>query len=1323
MMRRGWQILLQVVLSLLSITALLGLVLLACYVSLGRIYMPRLAEQRPMIEAYLAEHMPFPVQFESLEGGWQQFSPIVELRGVKARLQVRGMHWDVAADSVSVEVDVLRSLFYRQVQLRDVTLHGGAVHVSGSPFSLSSDESMEDGALSTIIGQVLNLGFIHINKSTLALELPGLDRPLALTLDLALERKGDFRRLRTDIAFDEARSGRLQVILEARQSGMGELKTLQGYVHLEDFALNHWLHSVELHGAAPRLADTLSSETWTHWTRDGEMRAHGQLHSPALIWQVKDEKPLPALEQFAASFQVQREQGRLRFRMPHLDFTCAGIKPPLRTLAVDVSRDGQWQVATDRLDLPLARQLLKASGLANEEAQSILATLDPRGSLEPLLIDGRRREEGGGVPWKLRSQLHDVTVSPWRGAPGLGHVNGYMETTAEGGFVDLHTRDFTMAFPTVYANPMQFDMAQARVGWHIDPDRVTVESGLIELDSAEGRASGLLSLDLPHDPQHPHWMSLVIGLRDAPASSRNKYIPTVLSPALRQWLDTSIGEGHVSRGGFIFDGPLDGSRHPVVQLALDVDNTSLRFHEGWQPLEAIEGHLLVDDGVVSVHAPSARMYASAIRDARVQVAHDEAGHLQLGVQGELQGPASDVLRLLRESPLHHAIGTALDSWKASGQFAGSLDLQVPLDTHDEPVVHVTAALEQAQLQLPEQKLVFEHIHGPLEYHSDSGLQSPGLQGTLWGSPVQAHIRSARDEKGSRMDLQADGNLAMESFRQWMDWPWLRFAEGHAPVSAHIALHPTEPALLTLSSELKGITVNLPEPYQKAAGQPWALKATIPLGGTSPLMDFRVGPDLRVGVLHDDAGKSRVSVALGAVPFRVPQQPGITLYGRMPHFDWSQWQAPVNRMVEDLNPPDTATASAPLAVPEEVFRVSDLYVNALDAFGQHFTEVVASLRHRDRWWLGVQSADLAGDIGLSQQGGEPVLVNLRRLTLPSNVLSGQPDAAPGTPKPDPLRDVDWHEWPLMQVSIDHLKIGQQDMGQWNFHVTPTPQLLRIDHWHADSKALRIDNEGDGAWMEWTRKADGSMNTLLHATLLVRDVRSMLKALGFESSMSAEEAVLAVHLAWPHSPLALEATALEGNIGFRFTKGYLNTGNTAQTGLLKVFSVFNVNEILRRIRLDFADLYKDGLAFDDIKARIALHEGWLVIEEPVMIKGPASHFELQGQMDLVHDQLDNRLTVTLPVATSLPWLAALAGGLPAAAGVYIASKLVEKQVDSVTSLVYRVSGSINDPQIEFEKLFDTGMARFLPHRSGKPQPAEATLPSAAVPAPAGSPATAP
>jgi uncharacterized protein YhdP len=64
----------------------------------------------------------------------------------------------------------------------------------------------------------------------------------------------------------------------------------------------------------------------------------------------------------------------------------------------------------------------------------------------------------------------------------------------------------------------------------------------------------------------------------------------------------------------------------------------------------------------------------------------------------------------------------------------------------------------------------------------------------------------------------------------------------------------------------------------------------------------------------------------------------------------------------------------------------------------------------------------------------------------------------------------------------------------------------------------------------------------------------------------------------------------------------------------------------------------------------------------------------------------LVATLPVARNLPWVAALAAGLPAAAGVYVASKIFENQVDKIASVAYDIKGPWTDPKVKLKRVFD-------------------------------------
>jgi hypothetical protein len=92
----------------------------------------------------------------------------------------------------------------------------------------------------------------------------------------------------------------------------------------------------------------------------------------------------------------------------------------------------------------------------------------------------------------------------------------------------------------------------------------------------------------------------------------------------------------------------------------------------------------------------------------------------------------------------------------------------------------------------------------------------------------------------------------------------------------------------------------------------------------------------------------------------------------------------------------------------------------------------------------------------------------------------------------------------------------------------------------------------------------------------------------------------------------------------------------------------------------------------------------------VKGGSS-FQFSGVSDVAARSLNGELVATLPVANNLPWIAALAASLPIAAGVFVVSKIFDKQVNRLSSAVYSISGSWDDPQVEFEHIFDASSQR--------------------------------
>src|SRR5690606_10490265 len=115
------------------------------------------------------------------------------------------------------------------------------------------------------------------------------------------------------------------------------------------------------------------------------------------------------------------------------------------------------------------------------------------------------------------------------------------------------------------------------------------------------------------------------------------------------------------------------------QLALDVTDGELDYFPGWPGLKAMSGYLLVDDDQVDGRLDRGRIYNSDISNGRINISDNPVGEGPLlSITGQVEGIASDGLRILRQSVLRQYVGSNMDSWYLHGYLKGEVAVNVPL---------------------------------------------------------------------------------------------------------------------------------------------------------------------------------------------------------------------------------------------------------------------------------------------------------------------------------------------------------------------------------------------------------------------------------------------------------------------------------------------------------------------------------------------------------------------------------------------------------------------------------------------------------------------
>jgi uncharacterized protein YhdP len=323
--------------------------------------------------------------------------------------------------------------------------------------------------------------------------------------------------------------------------------------------------------------------------------------------------------------------------------------------------------------------------------------------------------------------------------------------------------------------------------------------------------------------------------------------------------------------------------------------------------------------------------------------------------------------------------------------------------------------------------------------------------------------------------------------------------------------------------------------------------------------------------------------------------------------------------------------------------------------------------------------LSGLIKVPDTETLPLDIALDYLRFPSDASDGNREEST-----DPLLGVLPTDLIAIDFRLDSLEIEEENYGSWSFEMRPREAGVHLSNLTADVKGLHIVA---GAEVIWNYSAEEGHLSQFVGRVNVPDLASALKQWGFASSIEGQKFLFDADFSWPGSPAAIDIDTIAGLVHLRQGQGRFVQAESA--GALKLLGIFDFASLARRFRFDFSDVVDDGLEFSEIKGSTRFDEGLVTIVSPILIVGAGSTFKVGGTINLADSTLDNDMIVTLPVSRNLPWYAAysaIATGPLTGAGVWLAQKIFENQINAMTSAKYNISGTIDEPVVEFVSIFD-------------------------------------
>ncbi|MDG4551134.1 MAG: YhdP family protein [Candidatus Contendobacter sp.] len=889
-----------------------------------------------------------------------------------------------------------------------------------------------------------------------------------------------------------------------------------------------------------------------------------------------------------------------------------------------------------------------------------LAALDPRGDAP----DIQARAEPATGAYAVTAQLREVAFQPVDGLPGFERLSGTLELTPGRGQIALDSRKARLDTAGLLRAPVTLDTLAGTVIWARVAEGLRLESAGLDFTNADLNARVWGAVIVPD--QGTPLLDLHGRYRDVKVGTARRYLPvTVIPPDGVAWLDRALVGGRITAGEGVLRGPATDfpfdRGEGLFETRFQVEGAVLDYAPGWPRLEAVRGTVRFRNRDLWVEIDAGRVLDADVAGATARI--DDLENPVVWAKGRARGPGASLWQAFRDSPVGQDLGEDLPELRIGGASALELELVIPTDVRPSRARGRVELLDN-RVALPDGKLELERTRGVLRF-TESSLEARGLQAWLRDEPIRLDLDLVG--RPGRRDLRArlQGRLGLRALiGEPLAGTLERTVGGKSTWNAVLTVptHRRErrddapPFRLDMNSDLRGVVVRLPAPLGKTADESRPLKISLrPRARDALELLLSYGEGTRAALeLVDPAGAPRLTrgeVRVNAGAAKLPEPPGLAVVAELPRWELAAFPAA---------PEEAASPRSELRSLEA--RIGELVLGRRAVAGV----TVSATRRDDELRLDFDGKTLAGRVIVPDQPSpeRPVTATLQRLHL-RRAAESTPSAAPDAANarvPDPRR------MPPLTLTATDLRWDGAELGQLRLVAMPRPNGVRLAEFKLESERQRIDATGDWAW------AGRGQTSRMRGTLHSRALGDTLRTFGYAWGGIAggeTEAELAVE--WPGALSELAPERLEGTLKLTVGPGQLLE---VDPGMGRMVGLFNVQNLLRRLTLDFRDLVQPGMSFDRITGQFAFQRGQARTDD-LTIEAPAARIRIEGRTDLKARDYDQRITVIPRIGGALPVAGALAGGPAVGAAVLLAERLLQKGIEQATQYHYALTGSWDRP----------------------------------------------
>ncbi|WP_426195886.1 YhdP family protein [Massilia sp. DWR3-1-1] len=950
--------------------------------------------------------------------------------------------------------------------------------------------------------------------------------------------------------------------------------------------------------------------------------------------------------------------------------TADGVSLPPTTLAQSYTPAARGKrektvISARALDLALVAQLAAQAPLSPAE-RSLLAELAPRGRLRNFSAEWEGRYPS--LPtWRVRGQLEQLglnarpprlavaktasreAVTAMPAIPGFDHLSGTIDASERGGTVELDSPQLRIELPQWFADPaIDFDKFDLRARWQYPrPDQVAVQ--IDQFEAAQGalhvRLHGKHVLPLVHGKGAGE-ADLHGELTGFSIKSLDRYLPLQTPAHLRAWLVGALEDGmlqdatvrlrgDLSHFPFQADTAFERNRGEF-RVAGRLENARLNYTPGhlgkdgksplWPLAERINGSIVFDRTRMDIKADSASTAGVALSNVKAVIPDLLSRDMQLEIDGSASGPLQEFLRYVGASPVTDWIGHFTDDARASNGARLGLKLRLPLAHLPDTKVQGVLQLMNNDITLFDDLPPLQAALGKIEF-TERGVSLNGVGASFLGGPLAL---TGGTQKDNSILIKLAGQLSADGLRKAWPAPAVQrltaYFSGETRFTGAVAVrdHRVD---VTVDSSLAGMGLGFPAPLSKSAAvdtMPLRFVLSGQATGDAALardeIRLSIGSAMTARYLRQRQGKGPWTVLRGGIGVNVPApepDSGVMFNVNMKSLNVDQWMA-LGSAVAGPAAADATAAAGPQGLAQYV--TADVLSGRADELiiaERKLDNVVVGVSHlKSSWQANIDSRQASGHITWNEpangQGLGKVTARLATLIIPESAAAEVKDLLESSKSAAATI-------PGLDIVADRFELFNKPLGKLEL-VASNERVAAGREWRINRLSM-VNPDGElkatGKWLI----REGKSTTNLNFNLDIADAGRLLDRLGFPDTLKRGKGKLSGDVSWNGLPYSLDAPSLSGTIALNVAAGQFLKKDP---GAAKLLGVLSLQALPRLLKLDFHDVFSEGLAFDGINATAVIAKGVLKTDNLKMY-GVAATVLMDGSADIANESTNLRVVV--------------------------------------------------------------------------------------------------